>query len=516
MADSANIISKVIKSKGDRTFKVLLAILATIPIGLIVPAKLQAQTTVAQFAALDKNVIYVNSRTGNDSDSGEKFSPLKTVTQALKIAAPGVTIKLAAGTYSVDTGETFPLIVDRQITLQGNPDNQGYQTIIEGHGDFNSPTGAGQSIAIAALKDAAGIIGLKISNQDSRGHGLWVESANLQIANNTFTRNGNTGLSVNGNSSPTIENNYFYNNSGNGLLVYGTSQPQVIDNTFEKTGFGVSIIEKAAPTLIGNKFDGNRIGIILEGNSQAVLKNNEVINSQESGLTAIANSQVNLGTSSSPGNNTFRSNRKLAIQNATSNSLIAVGTEVQGQTAGDINFDSGEFTAVNNLAPQSTLSALPNDRNIPAKNTLPPLPSDQDPVAKSLPPLPEPTVETTANPSLPAPPVVNEENKSNKELIFTPSGETANASSAVQVEPVPFPPAISNSALSSTPVKYKVLVEAIDERAESEVRSLYPQAFRTVFEGQSLLQIGAFNSRDKAKQAEGTLSNLGLSTFLLE
>ena len=98
------------------------------------------------------------------------------------------------------------------------------------------------------------------------------------------------------------------------MLVYGTSKLEVVDNSFEKTGFGVSLVQDAAAVLTGNLFDGNRIAIILEGNSQGILRDNEIINTTESGLTAIAQSRVDLGTSDESGNNTFRSNRKLDIQ----------------------------------------------------------------------------------------------------------------------------------------------------------------------------------------------------------
>ena len=65
-------------------------------------------------------------------------------------------------------------------------------------------------------------------------------------------------------------------------------------------------------------------------------------------------------------------------------------------------------------------------------------------------------------------------------------------------------------------VKYKVLVEALDRAEESEVRSLYPEAFKTVYQGEYWLQVGAFSSRDKARQADRTLADLGLETYLIE
>ncbi|MGD1922424.1 MAG: DUF1565 domain-containing protein, partial [Pleurocapsa sp.] len=201
-----------------------------------------AQEDTASSVSLDKNIIYVNPESGNDSQSGEKKYPFKTITQALKKATSGVKIQLASGTYDETTGEIFPLIVNNKIVLQGNSNNQGHNVIIKGGGDFVSPTGAGQNVAIAALKDAGRITGITVTNDRSRGHGLWIESSNPEIVGNTFTRNGNTGVSVNGKSSPLIDDNYFYNNSGNGLLVYGVSQPNVVKNTFEQTGFGISLV----------------------------------------------------------------------------------------------------------------------------------------------------------------------------------------------------------------------------------------------------------------------------------
>ena len=484
-----------------------------------IPPSAIAQESELNSISVDKNIIYVNPESGNDSQLGEQTYPLKTITQALKNAKPGAIIQLATGTYSEETGETFPLIIDRKIILQGNTKNQGHNIVIKGSGDFVSPTGAGQNVAIAVLNDAEKIAGITITNNHSRGHGLWVESSSPEIISNTFTRNGNTGMSVNGKSSPLIENNYFYNNSGNGLSIYGTSQPKVVNNTFEQTGFGVSLIQNAVAVLSDNYFDGNRIGIILEGSSQATLRNNEIVNSLESGLTAIALSRVDLGTTKESGNNVFRSNKKLDIQNATSSEIAAVGTETSGNVRGNINFDRGDFVATanteQNLRPSLTLLDSENDSVEQATTPAPP-------------PAPAPVVETS---SLPSPPPVAEQKTSKKELVFTASSSTE--SELADPEPVPFLPQSDNPALDSnssqvgsisdvlgssgaTSVKYKVLVEAVDPYAEDKVRLLYPEAFATIYQGKSVLQIGAFNNWNKAKEAEKSLGDLGLNTHILE
>ncbi|MEL6496014.1 MAG: DUF1565 domain-containing protein [Cyanobacteria bacterium J06623_7] len=488
-----------------------ISLIVALPGYILIPANsVLAQREIAQSPLLSKNTIYVNPEDGDDSNTGKKSAPLQTITQALRTASPGSTIQLTNGTYSETTGETFPLIIKDGIMLRGDVRNQGYKTIIKGDGYFISPTGAGQNVAIAAVKGASGITGITVTNNHSRGHGIWIESASPQIISNTLTRNGNTGVSVNGNSSPTIEDNYFYNNSGNGLLVYGTSQPEITNNTFEQTGFGISLVQNSRAKISDNMFDGNRIGIILEGNAQGTLRENEIVNSGESGLTAIAQARVDLGTDEQPGNNIFRSNKKLDIQNATEQEIIAVGTEVNGDTQGKINFDRGTFVANNER---------------PSLRDLPPLPSRRR-VAQR--PMPQPAIEPPPA-NLPAPPPVIASNTGNKELIFTPNSSSSRT--VVDVEPVPFPPQFKTTALNSNSsqvsslsdvlggsarVKYKVLVEVLDSSEEREVRSLYPEAFKTIYQGEPWLQVGAFSQWDKAKRAEQNLIDLGLGTYLIE
>ena len=129
---------------------------------------------------------------------------------------------------------------------------------------------------------------------------------------------------------------------------------------------------------------------------------------------------------------------------------------------------------------------------------------------------PTPVIETPSN--LPAPPPVITSNTANKELVFTPS--SSDSTLIPDIEPVPYPPEIdrsaSSSAYSSAQVKYKVLVEVLDNSEESEVRSLYPEAFETIYQGEPWLQIGAFSNWDKAKSAEENLVQLGLETFLID
>ena len=520
--------------------KLTLLLGAIVPLSwslLIYPDSAIAQKTInsnylkQQVSDVTKNTIYVNPYKGNDSEVGAQNLPLKTITQALKIAQPNTVIALASGTYSEATGETFPLIIKKNITLQGTAGAQGSNIIIKGGGDFISPTGAGQNVAIAIIKDGVTITGITVTNPHTRGHGIWIESANPNITYSSFISNGNTGVSVNGNSEPIIEHNYFFNNLGNGLLVYDTSKPQVNNNLFERTGFGVSIVKNAAITLKGNNFKGNRIGVIFEGNSQGILRDNTISSSLNYGLVAIANSQVDLGTNEQSGGNIFRNNGKLDIQNITKNSIVAVGTEVQGKTEGIIDFNgtTDSLVAINST---SSNSENPNNRSLSRLREMPLTPVKDRPSnavdQRRNPPNSAITISETLPPppSLPSPnnlasndndviiidvssnndndiDISSNLNNETKELVFSaPPSDAAND-------------AMSFSNTAST-VRYRVLVETSNSSQQAKVRSLYPDAFRTVYQGKTMLQVGAFSQRSKAETASRSLANIGLNSHILE
>ncbi|MDJ0649580.1 MAG: DUF1565 domain-containing protein [Xenococcaceae cyanobacterium MO_188.B19] len=500
---------------------------------LIFPNPSTAQPSqIQQQQKITARSIYVNPQRGKDSASGYQATPLKTITQALRIAEPNTTIYLAAGTYSEATGEVFPLIIKNNITLEGNPPSKGYKTVIKGSGSFISPTGAGQNVTIAAIKNAGGIKGITVTNPHTRGHGLWIESANPEVTHNTFTHNGNTGLSVNGNSSPIIANNYFYRNLGNGLLIYGTSTPQVIENEFDHTGFGVSAVKSAAPTLVRNSFTGNRISVIFEGNSQGILRGNKINNSTEYGLVAIANSRVDLGTTKESGDNTFDNNRKFDIQNITNNPIPALGTEVAGKIDGNIDFSGktkGVQIAANRtvaVVPQPSSNRVSRLRRVPLKERSTPPKGNNIGLSTSA---------IGNGETLPPPPEIK--NPASRELVFSAPNE--NIAPKKDILPVPNiePPvsrltssggnrqinslsdvlSASNSSSSRNvaQVNYRVLVEVGNNKQKRRIKSLYPGAFSTTHQGKSMLQIGAFRDRTRAENTSRSLTNLGLNSHIL-
>ncbi|MGL5880221.1 MAG: DUF1565 domain-containing protein, partial [Xenococcaceae cyanobacterium] len=490
----------------------------------------------------DENTIYVDPKSGDDrAGEGSERSPLKTITQALMLAKPKTIIQLAPGTYSKETGESFPITVRSDVTLKGSPSGQGYNTIIRGSGYFISPTAAGQHVSVVAMRDAAEITGVTIINPENRGYGLWIESASPKVVANTFTRNGNTGLSVNGKSAPLIASNSFYNNMGNGLSVYDTAKPEIRDNVFEKTGFAVSIAENAEPILTSNRFSGNRIGTIVQGNSRAILRNNSIENSSESGVVAIANAKVDLGSDREPGGNIFRNNAKVDIQNVGKGQIIAFGNQVSGRTEGKIDLSGNKIalnsanTSTSKLPPlpirKSTVSSenfLDRIANIPKQSPLSPLPANSlhlsSPKAENelvfsapgnqLPanrlsdrPLP-PRSSTASNSSansdraietdteiLPPPPPIKDpgaekdfNNENGRGAGVQGSQGEINLMQSVNSDRLPVPnslmsslPTNSSVANSSKTTRYRVMAIADNSDRQDKVRSLYPEAFTTVF-----------------------------------
>ena len=480
------------------------------------------QIAIAQETRIEVTTIYVDARRGTDSNEGTRNSPLKTITQALRQANGQTTISLAGGTYSEETGEVFPLVIKDAITLKGITHAQGQGVVIRGGGSFLSPTAAEQNVAIAAIKKASAVQGVMVTNPNSRGHGLWIESASPEVTHCTFTRNGNTGLSVNGNSKPLIQNSYFYNNSGNGLLVYGNSAPTVRNNLFESTGFGVSLVQQATVTLENNQFQGNRIGIILEGSSKGIMRENTIVSSQESGLVAIADSQVDLGSIGEPGNNLFRRNQKLDIQNLTPNTISATGTQVNGATQGQIDFNAEVATASPNRQLNSSIDSRLRANPLPKR----------EPIANNTTPEADPPINQVE--TLPPPPPIGDrsDRSTQKELVFSAPDSQNNAVSGQIVTTINVDSA-SNSNLPSssnnvrslsdlltnsnlgTP-RYRVLVEVENKNQQQQIVNRHPEAFNTTYQGKSMLQIGAFSDRSLAETASRSLANLGFQSYILD
>jgi parallel beta-helix repeat protein len=366
----------------DRLLLQMLSSLGVMAIALLWNATALAPSVLAQSALPQQsfrltqampptasNLLFVNSTVGSDaSGNGNQGTPFRTITQALRVAASNTVIMLAAGTYSAESGETFPLALRSGITLQGDPSTKGQGILIRGGGTYLSRTSAAQNVAILGANQA-GLTGVTVTNPNPRGYGLWIESSSPIVANNTFSSNSHDGVSVVGNSAPVIRGNSFIQNGANGITIFGTSQPEVRENLFERTGFGINIAEQAAPRLLNNRIVQNRTGIVLQEQSRPILRGNTIEQNQEDGLVAIAQSQPDLGTAAEPGNNIFRNNGRNDINaTATSQVISAIGNQLASPVTGHLNLGNGVLnhrSATVAVVPPAATRTIPPRLNAP-------------------------------------------------------------------------------------------------------------------------------------------------------
>ncbi|MEH1828941.1 MAG: DUF1565 domain-containing protein [Nostoc sp.] len=314
------------------------------------------------------NVLFVNPSIGDDkAGNGSESTPVKTITQALRLANANTVIMLSTGTYSAETGEEFPLILKPGVSIQGNPSNQGKEIIIQGGGDYLSRSFAGQNVTIVGANQAL-LTGVTVTNSNPRGYGLWIESSNPVVAENTFTGSTQDGISVSGNAAPTISKNYFDRNGANGITIAGNSSPQVKENVFHQTGFGINIAQNSAPVVIGNQIQNNRSGIVVQANARPILRNNSIQDNKEDGLVAIAQAMPDLGSASEPGGNQFQNNGRYDINASAAKQVIsAAGNNlVSDRITGKIDIDGTTALATQNSQPAAN-NVL---REIPATNEI--------------------------------------------------------------------------------------------------------------------------------------------------
>ncbi|AFZ06009.1 parallel beta-helix repeat protein [Oscillatoria nigro-viridis PCC 7112] len=286
--------------------------------------------------------LYVNPQTGSDSAVGSQSAPFKTIARAIARTASGTTIHLSPGTYSAASGEKFPLEIPSGVKVIGNETNKGRGILIQGSGKFVSPTAASQNITILLATNSQ-LRGVTVTNLDSRGTGVWIESTSPTVANCTFTLCKGEGVFVAGNANPAILDNIFVENSAAGVIAAGTAKGAIRRNIFQKTGFGISLQAQSAPLIADNQILENRSGIVLAGESQPILRNNRIEKNTEDGLTAVDKSLPDIGTAQDLGGNIFQNNGELDLQNSTGVKISAVGNQLNPSRVKGL-FDLGNVT----------------------------------------------------------------------------------------------------------------------------------------------------------------------------
>ncbi|MEH2113034.1 DUF1565 domain-containing protein [Nostoc sp.] len=303
--------------------------------------------------------LYVNPLTGNDTNTGSRLSPFKSLTRALKLTKIPTIIHLESGNYSAASGEVFPLVIPGGTTVVGNEAKKGAEILIYGSGEYQSLSFGIQNITLL-LVDNACVLGVTVTNPSVKGTGIWIESAVPTLANNTLSGCGREGVFTTGTAKPTISDNIFVQNTASGLVMAGHSQGEVLRNVFQRNPLGIAISDFATPTIANNKLSENRTAIALSRNAKPVVRQNLIAQNTQGGLFVNGNAVPDLGNTQDPANNIFRDNYEFDLYNATTQNLVSVGNQLNSSLVkGLVEFISSNQVAVSTSYSVPTESPFP-------------------------------------------------------------------------------------------------------------------------------------------------------------
>jgi parallel beta-helix repeat protein len=276
-------------------------------------------------------ILYVDAKTGSDRNPGNNQLPFKTITQAIAQVRPGMTIQLSPGIYNTGTGEVFPLKLPQGVTLRGEPESQGKGIQITGGGKFLSPTWAGQSVTIVAT-DGSQTIGLSLTNPNTRGTAIWIETGAPLIEANHFVGSDREGVFASGTATPTVRNNLFEQNGGDGISFTRDSGGIMEGNTVRYNGFGISVSDRAMPKLIRNQVSHNKDGMVINGDSRPLLTSNRITDNGRDGIVVTNNASPTLKQ------NSFRDNEQYDLHNTSKQTLNVEAGAISGlKVEGKVN-----------------------------------------------------------------------------------------------------------------------------------------------------------------------------------
>ncbi len=268
--------------------------------------------------------IFVDVQAGHDRQgTGSPVAPYRTLTHALQVAPSGTVILLAPGVYDQAQGEVFPLQLQPDVTIQGDPTAPA-AVIIQGGGPLSV---GGETLNVTLLgADRAALVGVTVTNPNPQGRAVWIGDKSPTIVESVLTGNGGAGITIAGQSRPLIQRNQFRQN-GIGVQIVGMAQPRLRGNTFQENDTGVLVADQARPQLSQNQFQQNRDGLVAIGEAQPIVRQSQFTAQTRDGVVVADQALPDLGTEREAGNNQFQSNGRFDINaQATTAFIPAVGS----------------------------------------------------------------------------------------------------------------------------------------------------------------------------------------------
>lgn len=276
--------------------------------------------------------FFVHPQLGDDQHPGTVEQPLQTITAAIAKTTAGDKIHLAAGEYTTQSGEVFPLIIPTGVTLRGNEANQGEDVIIRGHGIFKSDRLGSQQVTLVLQTDSI-LRGVTVMNPHPKGSGIWLEDGRVNIENNRLQWCGREAILVCADSKPIIVDNQFSDNEGNGIFLVNYAKGEIRHNHFHKNHYAIATNESAAPLISHNRFSQNQVGIFIAKQSCPVLRRNIITANQKVGIVVSGEAQPDLGSQQDPAGNVIRDNGTADLRNKTNFVLVSVGNDLNPKTS---------------------------------------------------------------------------------------------------------------------------------------------------------------------------------------
>ena len=260
-------------------------------------ADLNFEDSAADACAITASDVYVDPNQAQectDDGCGYENTPFKTITFALQMIMPSednqVTLHLANGTYSPETGEVFPIIILSNVNLVGEDEET---TILDAMQTSRVITMTDcDNNDISGITIMGGLAEESEANHTDYGGGMYLNFSNVVLTDviitNNMAENHGGGIFLKS-SSPTLTNVMITNNTasyGGGMYLYSNSNPtlnnvSIIENIANNGNGGGMYLNFSNPTLTGvsiieNVAESTGGGMYLEISSSPILMNVEV------------------------------------------------------------------------------------------------------------------------------------------------------------------------------------------------------------------------------------------------
>ncbi|MEM1366859.1 MAG: DUF1565 domain-containing protein [Cyanobacteria bacterium P01_H01_bin.15] len=517
---------------------------------------------------------YVNPSNGADGNPGTARKPWQTLNYSIDAAQADETLMLERGVYELSEPLRIPSglklqgrLRDRgqKVIIQGNL-AQKPLIVLGGKSELagltiENPKGHGILITAGSPKIRFNTI------QNHNGVGIQIQGKSQpQVEGNWLSQN-KTAIAALETSQPELLDNVIADNQ-QGFVATGQTWSTLTNNQFKNTSTAIFLGDQAQAKLRRNQItDASTTGLITFALAKADLGTRSEpggnrINQRE-GLFAMQNrsqegeiaafgNQINGRVEGPINQQSQRSPLQTVIATQptaptpSTISATAIPSQTPTHTGKEMVFTAPTARTIERPTPTSPQAVSPplSRSTTPLRPITSSSPSNPIPVTPTLkttgtrpvashqilPPPPvrsstagqplngaglptSPTSATVPQPSrnhnmLPPPPQPDEQRDLGDIIAVAPAQNQGNL---LPVPPTPIPASgatpLSASQLQGT---YKVLVSPRNPRQQETVRSQYPEAFTTNYQGQSWLQVGIFRERSKAERILQSLQTEGV------